>query len=213
MNLPFTVQQFIGVFEKYNQAIWPMQVISYVVAGLALFLLAKKTAHSNRFITAVLASFWLWMGASYHLRYFSEINNAANVFGVLFLIQGFLFLIYGVIKEDIVFDYEYDKNTVVGGLFIIFGMLVYTVIGVLLGHIYPRAPIFGVAPCPTTIFTFGLLLFTKKLPKAVLVIPLIWSVIGFFAAFKLGIKEDVGLLIAGMTGTIMIVLRDRISNL
>lgn len=212
MNLPFTVEQFIGVFEDYNQAIWPMQVISYVLAGLTVFLLAKRTARSNRLITAVLAFFWFWMGAVYHLKYFSVINKAADIFGVLFLIQGLIFLIFGVIKEDIVFDFKLDRNTVVGGLFILFGMVLYTVIGVLLGHIYPQAPIFGVAPCPTTIFTFGLLLFTKRLPKAVLGIPLIWSLIGFFAAIKLGIKEDVGLLIAGITGTIMIFLRDRVKT-
>ncbi|MCU0579417.1 MAG: DUF6064 family protein, partial [Desulfobacterota bacterium] len=68
---------------------------------------------------------------------------------------------------------------------------------------------FGV-PCPTTIFTFGILLFTSgRLPKTVLAIPFIWSIIGFTAALTLGILEDIGLLVAGLFGTAAIVIWDR----
>jgi hypothetical protein len=88
-------------------------------------------------------------------------------------------------------------------------MLIYPILGQLLGHLYPRCPTFGV-PCPTTIFTFGMLLWTiGKVPKYVLIIPLLWSIIGFSAAINLGIKEDIGLLIAGLVATFMILYKDR----
>ena len=35
-------------------------------------------------------------------------------------------------------------------------------------------------------------------PMRLLVIPLIWSLIGFWAAISLGIREDIGLLLAGL---------------
>jgi hypothetical protein len=38
---------------------------------------------------------------------------------------------------------------------------------------------------------------------------LIWSIIGFGAALSLGVKEDYGLLIAGVVGFILIFIRDR----
>ncbi|HKB86940.1 MAG TPA: DUF6064 family protein, partial [Ignavibacteriaceae bacterium] len=54
-------------------------------------------------------------------------------------------------------------------------------------------------PCPTTIFTFGILLWTtKKIPGYVLIIPLIWAALGISAALQLGIKEDLGLFAAGI---------------
>jgi hypothetical protein len=63
---------------------------------------------------------------------------------------------------------------------------------------------------PTTIFTSGILLWTRStLPKILLVIPLLWSIIGFSAAVSLGIREDIGLLVAGVAGTTMIVIRDK----
>jgi hypothetical protein len=78
----------------------------------------------------------------------------------------------------------------------------------ILGHGYPKSPGFGVAPCPATIFTFGILLMIdKKFPKYILIIPLIWLVIGFFAAINLGIKEDIGLLLSGIITAILILFR------
>ena len=32
MNTPFTLQEFLGVFTRYNQAIWPLQVVPYLLA-------------------------------------------------------------------------------------------------------------------------------------------------------------------------------------
>jgi hypothetical protein len=42
-----------------------------------------------------------------------------------------------------------------------------------------------------------------------LAIPFIWSMIGFSAAVSLGIREDIGLLIVGMVGSLMILFRDK----
>jgi hypothetical protein len=33
MDVPFTVEQFLGVFGAYNRAVWPMQVVFYAVAA------------------------------------------------------------------------------------------------------------------------------------------------------------------------------------
>jgi len=52
------------------------------------------------------------------------------------------------------------------------------------------------------IFTFGLLLLSERtLPKYLLVIPLLWSLLGASAAFSLGIREDIGLLATGLVGS------------
>ena len=65
---------------------------------------------------------------------------------------------------------------------------------------------FGLVPCPTTIFTFGMLLLAGRPRRLLLWLPLLWSAIGFFAAIKFGIREDIGLLLAGMV-TAVIILR------
>lgn len=209
MDLPFTTEQFLGVFELYNQAIWPLQIVAYVLGLVAVALALRPAGHTDRIIGAILAFFWLWMGAVYHLAYFSAINGAAIAFGALFIVQGVLWLLVGVIRPRLSFRAGLSTMSMLGGLLILYAMVVYPIIGTLLGHGYPRSPSFGVAPCPTTIFTFGLLLWTRARPPTyVLAIPLIWSAIGFSAAFTLGIYEDIGLPIAGVLGTALLVWRD-----
>lgn len=66
---------------------------------------------------------------------------------------------------------------------------------------------FGVAPCPTTIFTFGLLLLTRgPVPLRLLVIPLLWALVGASAALHLGVREDLGLVVTGLVATALLLL-------
>jgi hypothetical protein len=49
----------------------------------------------------------------------------------------------------------------------------------------------------------------KKCPLFILIIPLLWSVIGFLAAFSMGVREDIGLLISGLAAVILIFTRNK----
>jgi hypothetical protein len=142
--------------------------------------------------------------------YFSTINRAAIGFGIVFIIQAIVWLFYGVMRPKLSFQLEINPYSITGMVLIVYAMLIYPIIGTLLGHGYPQSPSFGVAPCPTTIFTFGLLLWTNaKVPKMVLIIPFLWSVLGFAAALLLGIREDIGLVVAGILCVALIFWRDR----
>ena len=208
--LPFTIDQFLGVFEHYNQAIWPMHIVAYILGIAVIILAAKETRYSNQMISVALACFWGWMGIVYHLMYFSTINRAALGFGILFIIQAILWLVFGVVRPKLAFRVAANPYALTGLALIAYAMLIYPLLGTLLGHGYPHSPSFGVAPCPTTIFTFGLLLCTSaRVPKIVLVIPFIWSLIGFSAALALGVREDIGLLVAGMLSVGLLLWRDR----
>src|SRR5690242_18042344 len=88
----------------------------------------------------------------------------------------------GVLHEQLRFTPGRNVTTAIGGLFILYAMVLYPLLGLAVGHIYPQAPMFGVAPCPMTIFTFGMLLWTDvRLPKWVLAVLLLWSLLGFSA--------------------------------
>jgi hypothetical protein len=75
---------------------------------------------------------------------------------------------------------------------------------------YPAEPTFGV-PCPTTIFTLGILALAHGRRVATLaVVPLLWSVVGGSAAFLLGIWQDLGLIASGIgMATLLVVRRPR----
>jgi hypothetical protein len=204
--MPFTVEQFFQVFVRYNRAVWPGQIFLIVLAIVALALVFSKVAGAGRIISIILALLWAWMGVAYHLVFFAAVNPAAPIFGVIFLIQALLLFVLGVWGRGPRFGIVSTARTVAGGVLVLYALLIYPLLGILAGHRYPATPTFG-APCPTTIFTLGLLFFLRPpFPRAVAVIPLLWAAVGSIAAFELGVVQDFGLLAAGMLGIVACVL-------
>jgi len=209
MKTPFTVEQFLDIFRNYNDTVFPMQVIFYVISVIVIYLTIKPTSKSDRIISGILAFLWLWMGVVYHLIFFTAINKAAYLFGAIFILQGILILTFGVFQNKLSFKFRSDIYGFAGAILILFALILYPVLGHALGHSYPSSPTFGL-PCPTTIFTFGLLLLSdKKCPIAILIIPFIWSVIGFTAALNFGIVEDTGLLVSGLLTLPMLLMKNK----
>ena len=147
MEIPFTIEQFFDVFETYNTAIWPVQILAYGLGIVALFLAIYESRLSTPLVSEILAFFWIWTGVFYHILYFSVINPAAKIFGIFYILQGLLFLLLGTILPRLAFRINLKLFPIIGGCFILYAMVVYPLLGISFGHAYPRAPMFGVAPC------------------------------------------------------------------
>lgn len=204
MNLPFNKEQFLEIFAEYNVSVFPAQIAFFALAILVLALSAIKSKYSGKTISSVLAFFWLWMGIVYHIIFFTGINKAAYLFGALFILQGLILIYHGVYKSALTFNWRHGIAGLAAGILITYSLIIYPLLGVLFGHVYPNSPTFGL-PCPTTIFTLGVLLTCEgKYLVSLFIIPMIWSLIGFFAAVKFGVFEDIGLLAAGLITLILI---------
>jgi hypothetical protein len=197
MKLPFSIRQFLEVFQKYNNAVYPIQILFMLLAALIIFIAFRGSKKHQKLILFILATFWLWMGVVYHIGYFSVINKAAFLFGALFILESILLFIYGLVRPT---SFHFEKNIqgILSGILLSYALIVYPLIGYFTGHAYPYSPTFGL-PCPTTIFTFALFLIAQpRIPFYIAVVPLLWSAIGFSAAFSLGIYEDTALILSGL---------------
>jgi len=208
MTLPFDVAQFLAVFARYNEAVWPAQVVLTVLAVAAVGLALRARAWSDRAVSGVLALFWIWMGLVYHVAFFSAINPAATVFGASFVLEGIALAALGGVAGRLRFRFRPSVQGGVGAVLLAYALVGYPLLGVALGHRYPATPTFGL-PCPTTIFTLGVLLWAEPpVPQTLLLVPLIWSAIGTSAAILLGVRQDLGLGMAGLvTGLLIFVPR------
>jgi len=200
MNLPFTRDQFFEVFARYNEGVMPLQLALFLLALSAFGAMVIRRRGSDRVVSAILAGLWAWMGIVYHFNYFAPVNPAAPVFGAMFLAAAALFAWAGVVRGRLVFDDDSRARRIVGHALIAYALVGYPIVSLLLGRQYPDVPTFGV-PCPTTIFTMGMLAFlSRPFPRYVLVVPIAWAFIGGQAAFLLGVPEDLGLWLAGLAG-------------
>ena len=196
--LPFTHAQFLDVFRDYNLAIWPAQVVAVVLGLAALALPFARPAAAGRIVAAILSVMWLWNGVVYHGLFFSGINKAAWLFAGLFVLEGLL-LAEAAHAGRLAFPSKRGAAAYTGIGLSLYALVLYPLIGHLSGLAWPAAPTFGTAPCPLTIFTFGtLLLAGPSVPRRLLVVPALWSVIGGSAAFLLAVPQDWMLLASGI---------------
>jgi hypothetical protein len=213
MNLPFTIAAFLQVFQDYNAAIWPVQTIALALGLIPLAALVWSREDLLRLALVALAALWALVGLGYHLMFFARINPVAPVFAALFVLQAVLFQASAIWPFDLRLRVGRDLQSAIGLGVVAYSVVIYPILGFWAGHGGMAGPLFGVAPCPTTIFTLGLLILAQGRWRLWLsVIPLLWSAIGLAAALQLGIAEDLGLPLAGTALVIVMVaagLRDR----
>ncbi len=201
MRIPFSVAEFLDVFARLNLAWWPAHVAAYALGAATLALALRGGARASRAVLAALAGAWAFVGAVYHLAYFSPINPVAKAFGAAFLLEAAL-LALAALRGTVAFRRATTLRAGVGLAIVAYALVVYPLLGAAGGHAWPRAATFGLTPCPTTIFTFGVLLLADgRVPPSLLVIPFLWSLVGASAAARLGFREDLGLVAAGVVGT------------
>ena len=204
MQLPFTIEQFYGVFREYNTSVWPAQILLVALAVVAVALVVVPRRWSGAVISSILAFLWAWLGLAFHLAFFTGINPGAYVFAGVSLAGAVIFLWQGVLRRQLEFRVVRSFRTVVGLILIVFALIVYPVWSHYAGHLYPAIPSFGL-PCPTTIFTVGMLAFlVAPYPRSPFVVPVLWCLVGVQAAFLLGVPQDLGLGVAGIVGIVLL---------
>jgi hypothetical protein len=221
MMPPFSSEQFFDVFRLYNLSVWPIQAVLVTIAVLVI-VLATAVPHFSRLVVVGLVALWSWMALAYHLVFFTKLTPAAYLFAGLFFLQAVLLAWHGLWTRKLhLATPRTPAATLVGALLIAFAIVGYPLLAYQLGQRYPGVPTFGL-PCPTLIFTFGVLAWCAyPVPRAVLVIPVAWALVGTSAAVRLGVPEDFSLLPAAVLGLVVMLrpprrrhsLTDRLPNL
>ena len=110
--MPFTQEQFLDVFRRYNEAVWPTQ-LALVMVGLGTLLLASLHNRRASFASSIgLATLWLWTALAYHLAFFTLINPIATMFAAAFTVQAVLIVVHGIRSRRLELRFRPDAVTV-----------------------------------------------------------------------------------------------------
>src|SRR5215217_7138547 len=94
--LLFSPRTYYRLFELYNLAIWPMQVLALVLGGVILALWRRGGIRTGRAVAAILAAGWSWVAWAYLLGHYETINWAARYFAVGFALEALLLVWAGL---------------------------------------------------------------------------------------------------------------------
>jgi hypothetical protein len=178
--VPFSPRTYYRLFEIYNAAIWPAQILS-VGLGLTVWGLLSRAAMKaarGRFIAAILAACWLWVAIAFHANHYATINWPAVYFAWAFGLEAALLIWMGVVRGRLRFERPADPAGRAGLWIFLFALVAQPLVGPLLGRGWKQVEIFGVAPDPTAVATLGILMLARFRARWLLmVIPAIWCAI------------------------------------
>ena len=207
MDFKFSFDEFMAMLADYNDAIWPLQIIVYLVTVSILVMIFLQVRHSGKILTAWLGMLWIWVGIVFNLIYFSKVTQGGIVFGIIFVLQGMILLYSGFAGNDLSFRLNSGWKAMTGLIIMLYALIGYPALEYAWGRGYPEILPFGLAPCPLTVFTLGIVLLSvSKIPGYVVIIPVIYS-FGGIIPVSLGIKEDIGLIISGLLVLILWIIQ------
>jgi hypothetical protein len=176
--LPFSARTYYRLFELYNTAIWPVQILT-ILLGLAILVLLRRLGPAQgRVISAILAACWLWVAWAFLLTRFATINWAALYFAAAFAAEALLLVLIGVAGGSICLPSDGRWVTRAGIGVFLFALVIQPLIGPLSGRLWSQMEIFGVAPDPTVVATLGLLIPSPHWSKwLLLAVPIMWCLV------------------------------------
>jgi len=194
---------FFNNVSAYNVSIFPMQIITLVVAVILTYLLfVRPSTGVNKLIKVYLSFTFVWFVLMFPLEGVFKI-----LFGLVHIVIAIFFFI-DIFRAKIEFKFPETSGKRYFMLFLVFSAFaLFPLIEYMIGHLYPRIMLFGVAPCPTIIFSLALLIgAVPKVDKKIFIL-LIFTAIcsGFISPIMLGVWADLLLLFTGVYGLIILV--------
>jgi hypothetical protein len=187
--LLFSPRTYYRLFELYNAAIWPAQLIALALGIAVLVLFVYPAPWRGWLVAAILAGACLWVAHFYQLQHYATINWAANYFAYLFALEALLLSWSGGIRDRLRFRPPADPAGAAGLGLVALAVVVYPLTGLLLGRPWTQAEVFGVTPDPTVIATLGVLVAAERPRWLLLVLPLVWCAISGATLWTMGAPD------------------------
>lgn len=154
--LLFSERTYRRLFERYNAELWPAQGLALGLGIVLMALVLRGGAGAWRAALAILGAGWFWVAWAFLAERYVDINWAAAGFVAAFACEAAALLVAAVACAP------RAGRAGAAGLAIGIGLLAIALVGwpalaLLPGRRVAAAEVFGLAPDPTVLATFGVL--------------------------------------------------------
>lgn len=165
--LLFAPRTYWRQFELLNAQVWPGQMALLLIGVGLVVALARGGVRAQRVAALVIAATWVAVAWAFHLERYAGIHWLAPWFAAAFVLQAVL----------LAASRPSGPRWVPGLAWLAAAVIVYPGLGLLSGRPWSQAEVFGLAPDPTVIGSFGLLLAQRRRGWWLWPIPLAWCAV------------------------------------
>ena len=162
--LMFAPRTYHRLFELVNDALWPLPLVTPVLALALVVALARRAARATGAACVALALAWLGVGVGFHAQHFAAINTAAPFFAAVFVIEGVCWALLPAAARGSGWRWRADPARWLGIGYGCAALALHPLVGALLGRPWSQAQWVGLAPDPTVLLTLAVLLSSR--PRA-----------------------------------------------
>ncbi len=154
--LMFAPRTYWRLFELHNEALWPLQVLTALLALFIAGAIARGHPGAVRVAIALLAACWALVAWAFLWQRYAPINSAAGTFALCFALQAGMLVVLALRGGLCPSNDAIRRNT--GLALLAWAVLAHPWLAVLSHRPWTEAEVFGLAPDPTAIGTLGVLL-------------------------------------------------------
>lgn len=185
--LMFSPRAYYRMIERYNEAVWPAQLVTLGLGLVIAWLLWRSGPRQGRVVSGVLAALWAWVAWAYLWKRYATINWTATYVAWAFAIEVALLVGLGVVRGSLSLRRSGSIAGVAGVGLLALSLAVYPLIAVLAGRGWRQTEVFGITPDPTAIATIGLLLLAEGRARwPLLVVPVLWCLFSGATQWAMG---------------------------
>jgi Family of unknown function (DUF6064) len=175
--LLFSPRTYYRLLQRYNEALWPAQLLTLALGAGILALLRRPSARQGQIIAGILALLWIWMAWGFLWQRYATINWITSYVAPLFVLQALVLLWWGGVRGKLSFRASQSPAGMVGVVLAVVGLLLYPLLTRVSGRPWSQAEVFGIHPDPTVLGTLGLVLLTSaRWSWTLLIVPILWCI-------------------------------------
>jgi hypothetical protein len=175
--IPFTADVYFRLLERVGETFWPSHVLTM---GGGLTILVLVLYGRARMAGLLLAGVWTWVGVTFLMQRYAQLNWAGEYFGWGFLVQAALLVLLALTGRGLASaGRPAGMAGWMGLLLVLAGVAAYPVIAPLAGFGWFQAETFGIHADPTAVATIGfvLLALDGAWRWLVFIVPALWCLI------------------------------------
>jgi len=204
-----SAEEWLSIVTAYSTAIWPSQIIFYIMAilitGLCLF---KPGRNLNSVMKIYFMTAFAWNGSLWFFILAKDMAGESYgnyFFGAIFMVVAALFVV-DIFKQKMHFVFPSGGWRKYVTLSLVILVFCYPLFGIALGHDFGRLMYPGTYPCPTT--ALGIIFLITALPqvdKGIYFLLLLLAIpfTPFIQILRYRVYEDAILFVIGVYGLIL----------